>query len=87
MRLLRNSHEYSNGKRYDPATFKKPSHVKPVKDVPHLDILTLEIMDNGYAIVPSKYTDALRKRAKNQGLRWSFNKLDERRVRITPVKE
>lgn len=87
MKLVHNSHEYRNGVKYDPATFKKPTKQPVVlRDIPRMDVIAKAIWDNGFAIIPASHREAIRNRAKRQDYNWSFCKLDDRRVRVTPKK-
>ena len=88
MRLLRNHWEYRNGKPYDPKTFKKPAKPAPVvRLIPRMDTLILDIMRDGFALIPASCRETIRTRMRRDNLHWSFRRIDPKTVKITPVKE
>ena len=78
MKLLHNKWEYTSGKTYDPATFKNPTKGNVIKHrrerdkAPDMLYLTLEIEENGYAIIDRKHLEAVSSRCRREGVKWSL---------------
>ena len=72
----------ANGVKYDPDKFKQAQ-----RTVTATDDIILGIMRDGYAIIPAREKNLIRARLTRQNLRYRYTKLDNRRVKVTPVKE
>lgn len=83
MRLLRRTFtRASNGAPYDPEKFKQAQ-----RTVTATDDIILDVMRNGYALIPVREKNKIRARLARENLRYRYIQLDSRRVKVTPVKE
>lgn len=83
MRLLRRTYtRASNGATYDPEKFAQAQ-----RTVTATDDIILDVMRNGYALIPAREKNKIRARLARENLRYRYNQLDSRRVKVTPVKE
>lgn len=83
MRLLRRTFtRASNGATYDPEKFKQAQ-----RTVTATDDIILDVMRNGYALIPVREKNKIRARLARENLRYRYIQLDSRRVKVTPVKE
>ena len=83
MRLLRRTYSRaSNGAPYDPEKFKQAQ-----RTVTATDDIILDVMRNGYALIPVREKNKIRARLARENLRYRYTQLDSRRVKVTPVKE
>ena len=83
MRLLRRTFtRASNGSPYDPEKFKQAQ-----RTVTATDDIILDVMRNGYALIPVREKNKIRARLACENLRYRYIQLDSRRVKVTPVKE
>ena len=83
MRLLRRTFtRAANGATYDPEKFKQAQ-----RTVTATDDIILDVMRNGYALIPVREKNKIRARLTRENLRYRYTQLDSRRVKVTPVKE
>jgi hypothetical protein len=89
------NHQYSNGKPYDPKTFKnptkgnvnKPKKIRKEKAPDMLDLM-MDVLENGYAIIDKRHLEAISSRVRREKIRWHFKTIKGTdKIKVIPAPE